>query len=103
MKSIKKLTISQLDALNALLTTNQKASSSERIAENLTFGSGKSLSVLNSLASGKNPLVKKLGKISAKKGYLWAFNEPLHDREKIAKSVEARMEELSTYEVDKAI
>lgn len=72
---VRGLTISQLDALRAVIESPIKVLSSQKISKNLKHGSGKSLSALASLSKMKPRVIKKVGKISAREGLLWAYDD----------------------------
>lgn len=77
------LTIAQLDSLRAILNSEKEILNSSEIVENCTYIGGKSLSALSSISKGDSPLVKKLGKASAREGCLWKFNNTDWDKEKV--------------------
>lgn len=94
---IRSLTVSQLDALRAILASKKNAVSSQEIASGLKFGgTGKSLSSLNPMSTGEQPLLLKLGKLSARAGFIWSFNDDLAKRDEAIKIIEqvfSRLEE----------
>ncbi len=73
--TLRALTIAQLDSLQAILKSDKTIITSNEIVENCLHIGGKSLSALSSISRGEKPLVKKLGKASAREGYLWEFND----------------------------
>lgn len=77
------LTIAQLDSLRAILKSEKDILNSNEVVENCIYIGGKSLSALASISKGDSPLVKKLGKASAREGCLWKFNDTNWDREKV--------------------
>ena len=80
---LRDMTIAQLDALQAVVSCEDKAITSNQIGGKLRFGSGKSLTVLNSLVKIEPPAVKKLGKISARQGVLWVYNKDFGSRDDV--------------------
>lgn len=79
---IRNLTVAQLDSLRAVLISEKAVISSQNVSKLLKHGSGKSLSSLASLANMKTPLVKKVGKMSAREGCLWIYDDEFLPKDK---------------------
>ena len=84
-KTLRGLTIAQLDSLQAVLKSEKAIITSNEIVENCLHIGGKSLSALSSISRGDKPLVKKLGKASAREGFLWKFNDNDWNKEETKK------------------
>lgn len=86
-EKIRGLSLVQVDMLNAILSSEKKVISSSEVIKNLKIGSGQSVSALASLSVGNKPLVKKMGKRSAREGILWMFNDADYDRKEAVKAI----------------
>ncbi|AHB40172.1 TPA: hypothetical protein DHW62_00200 [candidate division WWE3 bacterium] len=98
---LRELTISQLDPINIILNTEKTICTSEHITENLKYVSGKSLAGLNTLTKGNPPILKKLGKLSARSGYIWSYNKdfmPVEQAKNIVREVLTQLEEAGIIE-----
>ena len=71
---IRKLTLTQLDAIMVILSCKNYTTTSKYIGDHMKRGDGKSLACLIPLTKGDNPLIKRLGKINARSGYVLGFN-----------------------------
>ncbi len=92
---LRNLTIAQLDALRVVLNHNKLLISSLGISTGLKYSSAKSLSALASLQKTEPPIVKKQGKLSARDGIIWSFNEEFCDRQLAKKIVNDIFEMIS--------
>lgn len=93
---LRELTLSQLDPLYVILNTEKAICSSEDVTSKLRFGTGKSLSGLNALTTGEFPILRKMGKLSARSGFIWGYNKdfmPVDQARKVVKEVLSQLED----------
>ena len=91
---LRNLTLTQLAALQVILNSKNFAATSKYIGEHMVRGDGKSLASLNSLLKDETPLIKRMGKITARTGFVLAFNTEAYDPETARKSINSIIDNL---------
>ncbi|OGC57698.1 hypothetical protein A3H26_03925 [candidate division WWE3 bacterium RIFCSPLOWO2_12_FULL_36_10] len=73
-QELRSKTFTQVEALQVVLNCKNYTATSKFIGENLKYGDGRSLACLIPLIKGNPPILKRLGKLNARSGYILAFN-----------------------------
>lgn len=87
-EELRKKTFTQISGVQVILHEKSYTATSRFIGEHMRYGDGKSLACLIPLTKGEVPILKRLGKLDARSGYILAFNKDFMDPEEAKKIVD---------------